>query len=83
VQEVRLALVSLETIPADRQEQEVYTRLKGVLDRRPALESGLVHVQLFRPRSDPHVLGGFIHSAAVDAASYRMFFDELVGRLFL
>jgi hypothetical protein len=82
VQEVRLALVSLEAIPPDRQEYEVHDRLKSLLDRRPALESGFIHLQLFRLRSDLHILGGFIHNAAMDAASLKMFFQELMEGYF-
>jgi hypothetical protein len=76
--DVRLAVVDMQQVPADMQELEVHRQIRAVLDQRPSLESGPVHLRLFRLRADLHVLGGFIHNSAMDMASHRMFFHELM-----
>jgi hypothetical protein len=82
VQDVRLPLVELQAIAPDRQEYEIHAKLRALLEKGPPLEAGFAHLQLFRLREDLHVLGGFVHNAAMDATSQRLFIHELMEGYF-
>jgi hypothetical protein len=75
-----LELVDLACFPRSEAEMEIWRVMRARYEHPATLDEGVVDLRLYRLSGQHHILGGFVHHVAMDAASLAIILGELMAR---